>query len=58
MLELKLAGNHVDRKAVSRALLRRQARQVQREELEPLWQGEEPLWIVAPHLPDWLHATG
>jgi hypothetical protein len=28
MLELKLAGNHTDRKAVERALLRRQARQV------------------------------
>jgi hypothetical protein len=28
MLELKLAGNHVDRAAVERALLRRQARQV------------------------------
>src|SRR6185295_9071756 len=30
MLELKLAGDHTDREAVERALLRRQARQVQR----------------------------
>jgi hypothetical protein len=61
MLELKLAGNHVDRAAVERALLRRQARQVQRveereehEDQDPSWLGEEPLWIVAPYLPDWL----
>ena len=32
MLELKLAGNHLDRKEIERALLRRQARQVQRVE--------------------------
>jgi hypothetical protein len=55
MLELKPAGNHLDRKAVARALLRRQARQVQRlEEEEEAWLGEEPLWLVAPHLPQWL----
>jgi hypothetical protein len=55
MLELKLAGNHLDRKAVARALLRRQARQVQRlEEQDAAWLGEEPLWLVAPHLPQWL----
>jgi hypothetical protein len=57
MLELKLAGNHLDRKAIERALLRRQARQVQRvEEQDASWLGEEPLWLVAPHLPDWLVA--
>src|SRR3954462_14619739 len=40
MLELKLAGNHLDRKAVERALLRRQARQVQRlEEGDASWGG-------------------
>ncbi len=55
MTELKLAGNHLDRKAVERALLRRQARQVQRlEEQDASWRGEEPLWLVAPHLPLWL----
>lgn len=55
MIELKMAGNHLDRKAIERALLRRQARQVQRvEELDSSWRGEEPLWLVAPHLPDWL----
>ena len=55
MLELKLAGNHLDRIAVERALLRRQARQVQRlEEQDASWLGDEPLWLVAPHLPGWL----
>jgi hypothetical protein len=55
MLELKLAGNHTDRKAVERALLRRQARQVQRvEEQDASWLAEEPLWLVAPHMLEWL----
>lgn len=55
MIELKLAGNHLDRKAIARALLRRQAREVQRlEEEDASWLGEEPLWLVAPHLPEWL----
>jgi hypothetical protein len=57
MVELKLAGNHLDRRAVERALLRRQARQVQRlEEQDPSWPGDEPLWLVASHVPDWLQA--
>src|SRR5882762_4622245 len=57
MLELKLAGNHLDRRAVERALPRRQARQVQRlEDEDALWFGEEPLWLVASHVPDWLDA--
>jgi hypothetical protein len=56
MLELKLAGNHLDRKVVERALLRRQARQLQRVVQDASWRGEEPLWLVAPHLPDWLGA--
>ncbi len=55
MLELKLPGNHLDRKEMERALLRRQARQVQRlDDQDASWLGEEPLWLVAPHLPDWL----
>jgi hypothetical protein len=55
MIELKLPGNHLDRKAVERALLRRQARQVQRlEEEDASWRDEVPLWLVAPHLPQWL----
>jgi hypothetical protein len=54
MIELKLAGNHLDRSAVERALLRRQARQVQRVEQDPRWHRDEPLWLVAPHLPFWL----
>jgi hypothetical protein len=54
MIELKLAGNHLDRKEVARAQLRRQARELQRIEEDASWLGEEPLWIVAPHLPKWL----
>jgi len=55
MNELKLDGNHLDRKELARALLRRQAREVQRiEEEDASWLGEEPLWLVAPHLPQWL----
>src|ERR1041384_2908179 len=55
MIELKLAGNHLDRKAVDRAMLRRLARQIQRlEEQDASWRGQEPLWLIAPHLPQWL----
>jgi hypothetical protein len=55
MLELKLAGNHLDREQVERARLRRQARQLQRVQEEASWLGEEPLWLIAPHVPAWLH---
>jgi hypothetical protein len=55
MIELKLAGNHLDREAVERAVLRRQARQLQRvKDEDPSWRGHEPLWLIAPHLPQWL----
>lgn len=57
MVELKLAGDHVDREEIETALLRRQARQVQRvkaKDQDPLWSGHEPLWVVAPHVPEWL----
>ncbi len=54
MIELKLAGNHLDRKQVARAQLRRQARELQRIEEDVAWPDEEPLWLVAPHLPEWL----
>ena len=54
MIELKLAGNHLDRKEVARAQLRRQARELQRIEEDAAWPDEEPLWLVAPHLPEWL----
>jgi len=55
MIELKLDGNHLDREEVERALLRRQARQLQRvKEEDASWRGEEPLWLIAPHLPKWL----
>ncbi len=52
VLEIKMAGDHVDTPAVQRTLLRRQARQVQRcEDPDAPFDGEVPLWMVAPHLP-------
>jgi hypothetical protein len=55
VVELKMAGDHLDVVALQRALLRRQARQVLRTEgIEPAWEGEEALWMVAPHLPSFL----
>jgi hypothetical protein len=56
VLELKLAGDHLDEVAVERALLRRQAYQVVRLEAEGAPSGPVPLWLVAPHLPRWLRA--
>ncbi|WP_438024939.1 hypothetical protein [Sorangium sp. So ce233] len=57
LVELKMPGDHLGFPAVERALLRRQARQVQRaEESARGWLGQEPLWLVAPHVPDWLRA--
>ena len=52
VLEIKMPGDHVDMLAIDRAVLRRNARQVQRrEESKTPWDGEEALWIVAPHVP-------
>jgi hypothetical protein len=52
VLEIKMPGDHVDMLATDRAILRRDARQVQRrEDPKASWDGEEPLWIVAPHVP-------
>jgi hypothetical protein len=58
LLELKMPGDHLGIPAVQRALLRRQARQVQRVEVQdPPWSGEMPLWLVAPHVPEWIGAA-
>jgi len=55
LVELKMPGDHLDVRALQRALLRRQARQVQRvEAADPPWTGEVPLWLVAPHVPEML----
>ncbi|MEP7127122.1 MAG: hypothetical protein ABJE95_39680 [Byssovorax sp.] len=52
ILEIKMAGDHTDMVALDRAVLRRYARQVQRrEDRKDAWDGEEPLWIVAPRVP-------
>jgi hypothetical protein len=52
ILEIKMPGDHLDMIALDRAVLRRYARQVQRrEDPKAPWDGEEPLWIVAPHVP-------
>jgi hypothetical protein len=53
VLEIKMPGDHLDFRMLTRAELRRQARQVQRIEApQSCWAGEEPLWIVAPHVPE------
>ena len=52
ILEIKMPGDHLDMIALDRAVLRRYARQVQRrEDPKAPWDGEEALWIVAPHVP-------
>ena len=52
VLEIKMPGDHLDMLAIDRAVLRRNARHVQRsEESKTPWDGEEALWIVAPHVP-------
>jgi hypothetical protein len=54
--EQKMPGDHLDERAQERALLRRQARQVQRLEAEaagqPRFRGQQPLWMSAPVLPE------
>jgi hypothetical protein len=51
-LEIKMQGEHLDMRATERALLRRQARQVQRMENPRVpWDGDLPVWIAASHLP-------
>jgi hypothetical protein len=52
VLEIKMQGDHLDMTAIDRAVLRRYARQVQRrEDASAPWDGEEALWMVAPHVP-------
>jgi hypothetical protein len=52
VLELKMQGDHLDMAAIRRSLLRRQAREIQRaEDLTVPWDGEEPIWVVASHVP-------
>jgi hypothetical protein len=53
VVELKMPGDHLDPRAVQRALLRRLTRHVQRiETTDPHWENEEPIWVVAPSVPD------
>jgi hypothetical protein len=55
LLEVKMPGDHLDVPVIQRAVLRRQALSVQvLEKLKPPWPREEPLWMVAPHVPAWL----
>jgi hypothetical protein len=52
-LEIKMAGDHLDLRTIERILLRRQARQVERvEDPEVRFIGQEPVWAVAPHVPN------
>jgi hypothetical protein len=50
-LEIKMPGDHLDGCMLQRTLLRRQARNVERAEDKTPWDGEEPIWVVAPHVP-------
>jgi hypothetical protein len=55
LLEIKMAGDHLNEPPVERAMLRRQALRVQQVEgKDPPWPRQEPLWLAAPHLPEWL----
>jgi hypothetical protein len=52
IVEIKMPRDHLDMTAIDRAHLRRYAWQVRRrEDQEAPWDGEVPLWIVAPHVP-------
>jgi hypothetical protein len=51
VLENKMQGDHLGMPAEGRAVLRRQARQVQRmEDPAAAWEGEVPLWVAAPNV--------
>lgn len=58
LMELKMQGDHVDRLAIGRTLLRRQAREVQRLDVaqrkQKPWLGSQTLWLVSAYLPDWV----
>ncbi|HSN99985.1 MAG TPA: hypothetical protein VLS89_16950, partial [Candidatus Nanopelagicales bacterium] len=59
LVEIKMGGDHLDVPSIERALLRRQGRRVQRVEAAAAegapWPPQEALWLVAPHVPTWLH---
>lgn len=61
LVEIKMARDHLDELEVERALLRRQARQVQRREEgstgNNTFRGQVQLWILAPYVPAWLRRT-
>lgn len=56
VLEIKMQGDHLDRVAVERALLRRQARQVVRVEdaTTAAFSTDVPIWVSAPRVPEQL----
>jgi hypothetical protein len=56
VIEIKMVGDHLDLLSFDRALLRRLARQVMRREaVDDPFDGEVPLWFVAPHVPAVMH---
>jgi len=57
VIEIKMPGDRLSSAMLQRVLLRRQARNTQRveDENDP-WDGEEPLWVVAPHVPTVMRA--
>jgi len=58
VVEVKMAGDHLDDEAIERALLRRQAWQVKRVTSKEPRLRQAPLWVVAPHRPGLLGRDG
>jgi hypothetical protein len=57
VLEFKMQGDHLDLPAISRTLLRRQARETHRLEQpkkgQTPWLGCQTMWLVSAYLPEW-----
>lgn len=59
-VEIKMPGDHLGLPSFERAVLRRQARQVERIDkafaATPIVTPPTlPLWMIAPHVPSWIH---
>ncbi len=59
LLEMKMQGDHIGPHRFYRALLRRQARELQRCEqtLQKDWVSPQGLWVIAAHVPGWLSGS-
>jgi len=58
LVEIKLAGDHLDLPAIERAFFRRHARQIERvEDTRAPFRGQQALWMVGPSVPEALLRT-